>query len=242
MRTFLLLSSLTLGLFLLVPPVYAVNYSGDAVLDWSSLRISGIPITITGRDQHTDAIIYATPTGGPILSHHDNYFHDWISHTDSVNHPQGGSAISIADSNQLSSSVHSLDSTLYIEAFTDRSASFTAQDTGRLTVSIDYTLERPVGKGTYEYGDLELGGGTNPHDARDTASLSYIGSDNTVQSGTFTVSQLFQRGGTGAFYTAVGASTTYSVPIPDMLGPTLAGLIGLAVWAERRRRQSPLPQ
>lgn len=33
-----------------------------------------------------------------------------------------------------------------------------------------------------------------------------------------------------------------TVPVPDMLWPTLAGLIGIAFWAERRRRQARLTQ
>lgn len=51
MRPSPLLSSLTLGFLLLVPPVYAVNYTGEAILDWNTLKFSGIPIMITDKSQ-----------------------------------------------------------------------------------------------------------------------------------------------------------------------------------------------
>ncbi len=121
MRTSLLFPGMTLGLLLLVPPVYAVNYTGEAMLDWSTLRFSGIPITTTGEAQTQSAFINSTH------AYQAADFQTWKPNTLTLGVPQTATGTSTADSSQLSSSFTTLSSTGDVRGVSARIANSTSR-------------------------------------------------------------------------------------------------------------------
>ena len=125
-----------------------------------------------------------------------------------------------------------------------RAATFTAVDTGRLTISIDYTLQHvgvltpPGGFSASESVYLHLAGDTfNDSTSR---SLSSILLSDGKETGILSLTGPYKNGELGFFITealANGSSGVSSVPLPDMLWPTLVGMIGLAFYVERTRRK-----
>lgn len=239
MRKSPLLSCLTLGLFLLVPPVHAVNYTGEAWLDWTSLKFSGIPIRMTETNQTHNVFIHPN-------SVRSEFFEDWRPHTTTLNVPQVATAISAADSSRLYASFSTFGSgTGHSEA--DRVGVFSAMDTGQLTVSIDYTLRTidvsSLQSNLYSWTGVGLRlyrENTTPIEDHGILNAS---SRDSVLGGTVSVTQSYQRGAIGNFVATATVLTDVrgsSVPLPDMLWLTLAGMIGIAFWAERRRQQTRL--
>jgi hypothetical protein len=245
MRKVLQSLGLALGLFLLVPPVYAVNfnYTGEASLNWNTLRFSGIPITLTEKNQGHGA--FAPP------NHSQNtIFQDWISHGTSFSFPQGETtaiANTNADSNRLYAFVNlsgvgepaRFGGGQANSASVERSSYFTAMDTGQLTVSIDYTLRQvgslPTGFEATERGLLVLAAGNFSRSGIDQSLLmTTLGAH--AQSGTLSITESYQRGETGQFFAEPSVVAGF-VPLPDMLWPTVIGMIGLAFYVERTRRK-----
>lgn len=244
MRKSPLLSSLIVALFLLVPPVYAVNYTGEAWLDWTTLEISGIPITMTApRQGH---IVTIAPVTGPIIRQ-DHQFQDWRDHNATLSIPQVATAFSSADAERLYTSFGKSGSPAgQAEVFRD--SRFTAMDTGNLTISIDYALQHngvevlqdSIGSANVF---LQLGRDQSPLLA-DRGELVSTSGDR-IETGTLSLTRLYQSGDSGGFFTAAHITASgggSSVPVPDMLWPTMVGMIGLAFWAERRRRQGHFAQ
>ena len=232
MRKHALFLSLLLGVFPLALPVHAVNYTGEAWMDWTSLRLTGIPITMRETSQLTNVVI--PPNNTP-----EESFQDWRDHTTALNIPPV-TALSHADANRVYASV-SLAGPGVGSAQLYRSAVFTALETGKLTVSIDYSLQQsgvtslPSDIESKSRAFLLL---SNPSNVEALRELSSAAGDRT-QSGTLSLTESFQKGEGGVFATTLGvnvAERTGTVPLPDMLWPTLAGLIGIALWVERRRR------
>lgn len=106
-------------------------------MDWSTLRFSGIPITTTGEAQTQSAFINSTH------AYQAADFQTWKPNTLTLGVPQTATGTSTADSSQLSSSFTTLSSTGDVRGGVgaDRELYFTAMDTGKLTVSIDYSLQ-----------------------------------------------------------------------------------------------------
>lgn len=255
MRQSPLLSTLTLGLFLLVPPVHAVNYTGEAWLDWSTLRFSGIPVTMT-----TDKLQQTTAFA---LSHNPNQesdgknevFPNWSDHTSTATIPSV-TAVSIADASRLYASVN-LTGMGSGEADVTRWGGFSATDTGKLTISIDYSLQQ-IGASSLKDFPLsspqtptvellirnEMFGQAFTPGERDSAGLPTVSGGGRLvdgdRTGILSVTSSFQRGESGYFVAGALLNAHSGVPVPDMLWPTLAGMIGIAFWAERRRRQARL--
>lgn len=251
MRPSPLLSSLTLGLLLLVPPVYAVNYTGEAILDWNTLKFSGIPITMMEdrRSQGYSSFIDQNHTL-------NSGFNDWRPYITTLNGPQGTTAITAADSSRLYA-FFGTSGSMSGNSEVDRLGNFTALGTGQLTVSIDYTLRTidvaslPNGftLGTGGLLTLEAEHDHNSQMLESHAQLFGLSGLTDQQQGTLSLTEPYQRGETGEFVASAFVATSgaggslpgfggSSVPVPDMLWPTLAGMIGIAVWAERRRRQT----
>ncbi|HWF61728.1 MAG TPA: hypothetical protein VN666_15655 [Nitrospira sp.] len=250
MRQSALFSILTLILFLLVPPVHAVNYTGEAVLNWNTLQFSGIPITISttrgGQGVGGDIFPNSFPSTG---------FPQPRNGTLTLSVPHVGTSISSMGSNlfgiRSSSPLYASVNTLGGEgdAGADRNNFFTAMGTGQLTVGIDYTLQQ-IGQSSLpsdfvsrDIGILSLFRENYPGPPlEDRVELTSSSGDN-LKSGTLSVTESYQRGDTGGFIATASVITGEqgsSVPVPDMLWPTLAGMIGIAFWAERRRCQARL--
>lgn len=239
MRKSPLLSSLTLGLFLLVPSAHAVNYTGEAWLDWTSLKCSGIPITMTATNQTHNVFIHPN-------SVQSEFFEDWRDHITTLTVPQGATAVSAADSSRLYASFGTFGSGAGNDSV-ERVGVFSATDTGNLTISIDYTLRTidvsSLQSNLYSWTGVGLRlyrENTTPIEDHGILNAS---SRDSVLGGTLSVTQSYQRGAIGSFVATAHALTDVrgsSVPLPDMLWPTLAGMIGIAFWAERRRQQARL--
>ncbi len=257
MRTSPLLSSLTLGLLLLVPPVHAVNYTGEAVLNWNTLQFSGIPVTMTTDKLQETTVVASplTPNQGVGKNKNDS-FSNWSDHTSTVTIPSI-TAVSIADASQLHTSVN-VTGPGSGEADATRWGGFSAMDTGNLTISIDYTLQQ-IGALSLKPFQLaspgpptvslsvgnKMFGETITPGEREVAQLPNVHARlvDGDQTGTLSVTSSFQRGESGYFIADASLtpnSGVSGVPVPDMLWPTLAGMIGIACWAERRRRQAGL--
>jgi hypothetical protein len=132
MRKHALFLSLLLGVFPLALPVHAINYTGEAWLDWTSLRTTGIRITMREFGQIHGVVV--SPN-----NFREDVFQDWRDHTASLNIPPVTS-ISQADANRVYTSVSTLGPSTGTASAT-RGLVFTALDTGKLTVSVDYTLQ-----------------------------------------------------------------------------------------------------
>jgi hypothetical protein len=117
----------------------------------------------------------------------------------------------------------------------------TATEAGSLTISLNYTLSYsgvPIGDPdffSHARAGLSVGNyaDVNQQFAHKDFHLPPL-SDPTNQQGTLSVSYLFNTGQSVPFsmFTIVNGQ----VPTPDMLWPTLAWLIGVALWWERRQR------
>lgn len=237
MRGLLLSSILTLGLFLLAPYVHAINYTGEAWLDWTSLRFSGIPISINSANQTQNVFIHPNST-------RSDFSNEWHDHITNFSIPQVATALSDVNSSRVYASFDTFGSgTGNVD--TGRTGVFSALGTGTLTISIDYTLQH-IGVSTLQINDLHssagvglsLFGENTPRLTEDHGLLTASSRDSTL-SGTLTVTQAYQRGGIGDFSATSFVVTDVqgsSVPVPDMLWPTLAGIIGIACYVEWKKR------
>lgn len=242
MRKVLLSLSLVFGPLLLAPPAYAVSYTGEAWLNWNTFQISGIPIQTSFIYQQHIVGGFSGPSSG------DGRYADfpaWRNHTVTFSIPQVTTAVTSADSSRLYSAVTLFGSSVEQQgqAILNRSAFFTALDTGNLHVSIDYSLRQfGVRDGLGSNVDVTLilardvAGGD---DIRSTASLPSVEGDG-IRTGTLSLTQSIQRGEAWSFLagtSVAAANLSSSVPVPDMLWPTLVGMIGLAFYVERTRRK-----
>lgn len=231
--------SLLFGVFAFLPPVYAVNYTGEAWMDWNSLRFSGIPITLKDKEQTGGAFVRSFRSGEVINKGQDGL--EWSNSNITSTIPQVATAIRSTDGERLYASVGIFGSGEG-GVVMGRAATFTAMDTGRLTISIDYTLQHvgvPTPPGSFSASEsvyLHLAGDTfNDSTSR---SLSSILSDGK-ETGILSLTGPYKNGELGFFITEALAngSSGVSVPLPDMLWPTLVGMIGLTFYVERTRRK-----
>jgi hypothetical protein len=240
MRKVLLPFSLVLGLLLLAPPAYAVSYTGEAWLNWNTLQISGIPIKTSFIFQQHLLTAFSDPGAG-LFRNAD--FPAWRNHTVALSIPQVTTAVTNADSSRLYSAVTLFGSSVGQLGQADllRSAFFTALDTGKLHISIDYSLRQfGVRDGLGANVDVALILARDVgEDVRSTASLPSAEGDG-VRTGTLSLTQSIQRGEAWSFLASTDVAVgnlSSSVPLPDTLWPMLVGLIGLIFYVEWARRK-----
>ena len=213
------------ALLFLAPPSYAISHLGEAWVDWNSLKFSGVPVTVTDMFQRHSI---ESSTSPPTIIE----FKDWRDHTLTQTVPQFATLRNSADADRLYASINTFGSG---EGFTsvERGGRITPLETGNLTTSIDFNLRQsePIPQG------IESVPQTGIHFFRDLEiTENRLGSEisNVCCQQSFTLP--VERGESWFFSVDARVRTT-SVPLPDMLLPTSLGLIGIALWVERRRRQ-----
>ena len=250
---------------LLTAPSWAQNYVDSAVLDLSTLKFDGIGVTLTPQWQSHEAVVQELGINDTTIRTVNSTIqegHVSVDRTVIADAPGFGSATAISDPTQLSAMID-LQGRRNAQSAVERDSVIHAQQTGFLTVSLQYTVAHSIvpsvvvsapdtsvyGNGVHvhsyislsDQGDLtsvhgELHGGT--------ADASGMGSATAIQTGTLSLTRWFTQGQTMDFTMRTEALRSLippsgqSVPIPDMLWPALAGLIGVSFVAEWRRRRS----
>jgi hypothetical protein len=251
MRRNILFISVLFGWLFVAPAAFATSYSGSTLLDWSTLTFSGIGFSFSSQFQSqfthvdVDEVALLTP-GGKLSTFNDP---SWVSHTliDSIS--QIGTAVSIADTSVLYASASQTGIGAAV-ASTERFASFIPTATGNLTISINYTLmQSGVLDNTPFLGNQRIFATTsaflnltasgfpfNPITADITTSGA--GLRNELKTGTLSFTRWFNAGESGELRLGVSSISAQVVPVPDMLWPTLLGMLGVGLYAERARCRS----
>lgn len=234
MRKFLLSSSLTLAVLFLASTTYAISHLGEAWVDWTSLKFTGVPVTaVTEAFQRHEISINSSTLVGEV-------FRDWRDHTANHTVPQFATLLNSADANRLYASINTFgsnDGSIYSYTAVERDGSFTPLKTGDLTISIDYTLRQSGVPSSQDNFSSESAVILDFYRG-DRATVTNFSGD-SMQTGTVSRTAPVEKGESLFFGVSVGVNT-FSVPLPDMLWPTLAGMIGIAFLAEWRRRQTSL--
>jgi len=241
------LLAVLLSLFLTTPVL--ADYSGSAVLDWSSLTFTGVPVLLNGQDtpilqaQGWNLVNMLPPLEpNPAFQGTGNStFGDWAPLTITASLPGVGSVESTATATQLLAA-GTLDNGGLVDSGISRTSGFQISQSGELVVHINYHLsqqgtpllvpgwENQAAVGLY-FGDKQV---------TDTLSSTSIGS----RDGTLTLTSVVQAGDSGVFAVTASllsspqASRGGSVPLPGMLWPTtFLGLAGLGwLWVREWRR------
>jgi hypothetical protein len=251
MRGNLLFVCCILSLLLLAPPAFAISYSASAVFDWSALSISGPAWTQTSTFQQANAVSCC-----PVL---ESFVFDeaWVPRT-STSTSGTATATSTVNDNQVLSSATLSPSPFSSSANADASRYFDVvlSTPGTLTVSIPYSMTlNAIGTPSEAFTaathvSLGLNGNFSVHQMFLTGStlqefrdftLSKTTTFNNASSIASTVSGMLRVGvpvETGARIIINSAASVTPVPEPNMLWLTLAGLVGIAVYAEWTRRRS----
>ena len=246
MRRNSLFLGLLLSLLLLGPPAFAtsLSYLGEASFDWTSLSISGIPITLTGlglEQQHGATAQPRPNTGNPGSG---GTFFDWSDRTFTQTLPQAATSVSSADASRLFASVSMFGGPAIGISEVGRGAHFTAMQAGDLSISIRYTLSHagvPALQSdllSNATASLSIGAQFSSTTRSERTLSSALG--NGIQTGTLSVTRSLREGENGSWFVFGQVAATSTVPEPDMLWPTLLGMITIAVYVERRRRQQPV--
>lgn len=228
----------------------AVSYSSSVALDLNSLTYSGIGFTFSSFRQLSMAEIIepggkscttSMPSG--CLIDGNTFQQEWTDVVSTVSNPSFGSAFSSANSSELLANVL-LTGPGSAQASMFRGSNFTANETGFLTASIDYSIQESglvtSDFSSFRSAELFLAGPgfgapvnfVNPSDLlerkfSDTLTHEFQDSRN----GTLIASLFFNQGDTGVF--GMSANHLVSVPGPDTLGAFLIGAIPL--WLFYRR-------
>jgi hypothetical protein len=248
MRRKVVFISVLLGVLLYTLPSFALSYSGSATLDWSALTFSGISSTFHFDPNDINGPAIAQGAAAIISPQPD--LQEWTTTAISSVSPDVGTALAVASPTVLSASA-SLIGVGGFGAGIGRFGSLLAHESGALTISIPYVLTQAVSPNSWvapptfttpnvsPYGftgvrlNFGLGSSIVELDAR-TGTGSQAGTLTrtfTMSAGEQTILSL--TAGTAAFVT--------SVPVPDMLWPTLAGMFGIVLYAESVRRKSLMP-
>jgi hypothetical protein len=235
MRRNFLFPSFLFGLLLIAPqPAFAISYSGSTLLDLSNFSFSGISIidlSFSGQIQSNDV-------AGPAGHQGDGaaFFNSWVNHTEVNSIPGLVTGVTVANESQLSTSV-AMDvccSGTTADPYSSRSGSFIANQAGNLTLAIPFTLTHsgvpnPVtGLSSIARASLSLGS-LSTFAQLDAAFGS--GSDHGILS----LTRSFGAGETGGFTLETSINAAYrTVPVPDMLWPTLAGMVAMGILSRRR--------
>jgi hypothetical protein len=161
--------------------------------------------------------------------------------------PSLGTVTTLASNTELSSSLHMVNLSNGWGLLV-RDGLITATQAGSLSISINYSLSHSGVLATPDFnanGALGMGVGyfeTPSHQflvetfhIRDFQSPTLF--DPINQHGTLRLTHLFANAGESIPFEIFAQTRVEKVPEPDMLWPTLAGMIGIAVFAERMRRQ-----
>ena len=236
MRRPLLFIGILFSLLLLDPPAFAISYSTSAFLDLTTLSFSGVtisPIGSEGLSQTLSTFLEGNTTGGSRPS--------WISETVNQHDSQIGEAGAIGDSNFMRTSANLIGSSGSLSSFVSRDATFSIIGTGLLTVNIQYALAQSglldsahVGGSFVSMDFVFLSNGVADQ-LQTQGSLLGTGS----KSGTLSLTQWFSAGQEATLNLRT-VSFAQSVPEPDMLWPTIAGVVGIGVLGRRRAQVSTL--
>jgi hypothetical protein len=234
------------GSLAIVPPAFAVSYSGSALLDFRSLTFGGInvsPIHSGFLTQFQGTVV--DPIGNPgdpqgSRSLFEN--NSWTSHTLIDHFSQVGTAVSSADANFLfaSSNIIGLG---FVGASTIRSSTFSVNGPGYLTASIQYAFSQ--GGVIETTAEPHLFGGQS-------AFLEFLGNNHSgvfsnllttasvlgdgSKAGTLSLSQWFNEGDSATLRLTVNSLSMRTIPVPDMFWPTLAAFFSIAVACRRRQK------
>ena len=244
---------------LLTAPSWAQNYVDSAVLDLSTLKFDGIGVTLTPQWQSHEAVVQELGINDTTIRTVNSTIqegHVSVDRTVIADAPGFGSATAISDSTQLSAMID-LQGRGNAQSAVERDSVIHAQQTGFLTVSLQYTVAHSIvpsvvvsAPDTSVYGNAvhvhsyislsDQGNLTSVHGELQGG----MGSATAIQTGTLSLTRWFTQGQTMDFTMRTEALRSLippsgqSVPIPDMLWPALAGLIGVSLVAEWRRRRS----
>jgi hypothetical protein len=232
MRRPLLFIDILFYLLLLASPVFAISYSTSAFLNITTLSFSGVsisPLGSGGFSQTVSTFLGGTTTGGSKSS--------WVSEKVNQHDSQVGEAGAIGDSKFMGTSANLIGSSGSLSSFVSRDATFSINGTGNLTVSIQYALAQSgllepahVG-GSFVTMDFVFLSNGIADQLQTQGSFPGDGS----KSGTLRLTQWFDAGQEATLNLRT-TSFVAQVPVPDMLWPTLAVIVGLAMFTEKRRR------
>jgi hypothetical protein len=241
-------------ILLFTQPAFATSYSASVAFDLASLTFSGIPISFstvippgTFPPFENDTTAEQRNTfirGGSSVSSHSILSPTWENGA-TVDQVAGvGTVTALATPVKLSSSLDLRDSG-FGSSLMSRAALLTATQAGALTVSINYSISHSgVLRGDPDFfsvgrAGLSVGNFFDVNQQRDFRDL-FLGGVPPVdapleQHGTASVTYLFSAGQSAplGMFTVIQAT----VPEPDMLLPTILGLICIAAYAEGRGRQ-----
>jgi hypothetical protein len=254
MRQHLVSIGFLLGLAL-PPPIFATSYSGSALLDLSTLSFAGIKVTAIPQTppgsvgpQIQSAM--ASSTLDPLFPGHADACNgfcegQWEDRTLTAIVPQRAASISTASSAVLSSStslIAGIPNSLG-HAAGSRQGTLTANEAGFLTMKVGYKLMQsgvpsPItnfssrGLASLFLSDL----GPDASVVRNDDGFE-AASGNVVRTGILSVTRFFGVGESRIFgvHTFADFNTSQAVPIPDTLWPTLIGMVGFFLLAERKR-------
>jgi hypothetical protein len=254
MRQHLVSIGLLLGLAL-PPPIFAMSYSGSALLDLSTLSFAGIKVTVIPQTppgsvgpQIQSAM--ASSTLDPLFPGHADACNgfcegQWEDRTLTAIVPQRAASISTASSAVLSSStslIADIPNSLG-HAAGSRQGTLTANEAGFLTMKVGYKLMQsgvpsPItnfssrGLASLFLSDL----GPDASVVRNDDGFE-AASGNVVRTGILSVTRFFGVGESRIFgvHTFADFNTSQAVPLPDTLWPTLIGMVGFFLLAERKR-------
>jgi hypothetical protein len=233
-----------LGMLLLASPAFAISYSSIAILYLDTLTFSGISVSpggfYSGQHQSQSATLVNHSTG--TFESSGSFASSWVTNTHILSDPNAGGAVSILDPNFLISSI-SLTGLADVFQRTERSIGLIANDTGYLTVSMQYALSQggvldPTALTLLNAAatvDMGLFPFTNPF----VASGDAIYTNNSIlgegsKTGTLSFTQYVVDGRDLVFHMSTINSVTYGVPEPDTLLLFGLGLVGLVAWRWKR--------
>jgi hypothetical protein len=237
MRRPLVSLGIFLSSFIFTSPAFAISYSGSTLLDFSNFSFSGI--SITNLSSSSQFQVQSNDVAGPAGHQGDGaaFFTPWENHTEVNSIPGVITAVTVADGSQLSTSV-----TMNVccigttaDPYSSRFGSFIANEAGNLSIAIPFSLTHsgvpsPItGFSSIARASLSLGGIST------SAKLdAAFGSGS--RHGILSLTRFFGAGETGGFGLETSINAAYrSVPAPDLLWPTLAGMIGIVFLAEWKR-------
>jgi hypothetical protein len=231
--------AILLAVLLLPPRAFAVSYSAFTVLDLNNLSFNGI--SLTNLSSINGLQVQANDVAGPNGHQGDGaaFFTPWENHTE-VNSISGVvTAVTVADQSKLSTSLSmSLCCTGTTgDPYSSRFGSFVTNEAGNITVAIPFTLEHsgipsPItGFFSIAWASLSLSG-------LSTSAQLDAAFGNGSRFGTLSLTRFFGAGETGLFGIETSINASYrAVPLPNMLWPTVAGIVAMFLIAEVKRRR-----
>lgn len=254
-RTFLSIAFL-FGLSFLASPVFAISYSASVGFDLTTLTFSGIPVSFTTVippgtfDPFTNSV-EAEQRSTSLIEHsntnttlgHNTLSPTWVHGAVTEHLPGVGTVTALGSPTEISSSINLVSSGVG-SSLIARHALLTATQAGSLTVSINYAITHSglligdpdfssIGRAGLSVGNFfDVKRQTDFRDLRlFTLPLEDAPRD---QRGIASVTYLFNAGESAPLSLFTTISGT--VPEPDMLWPTLAVMVAIALVAEMRRR------